>query len=113
MIRAFAFRRLLGVRFGEWNPTFIVAAYYLLIVAIAGFLLPVVNEVPADFPAVVLWEFRMASLGAQWLEGEKVMDRSSILVTHPSIVCAPIVYAIDVPRSRSGASMLRRFLSLV
>jgi hypothetical protein len=67
MIGAFAFRRLLIVRFGDWNANFIVAAYYLVIVVIAGFLLPVVNEVPQQFPAVVLWKFRMASLGAQFI----------------------------------------------
>jgi hypothetical protein len=67
MIGAFAFRRLLVERFGDWNATFIVAAYYLVIVVIAGFLLPAVNEVPAEFPAVVLWKFRMASLGAQFI----------------------------------------------
>src|SRR5437764_909537 len=27
--------------------------------------LPAVNEVPKDFPAVVLWRFRLASLGTQ------------------------------------------------
>jgi predicted cobalt transporter CbtA len=42
-----------------------VAAYYIVVMAVAGFLLPVVNEVPEDFPAVVLWKFRIASLGAQ------------------------------------------------
>ncbi len=67
MIGAFALRRLLIVRFGDWNANFIVAAYYLVIVVIAGFLLPVVNEVPQQFPAVVLWKFRMASLGAQFI----------------------------------------------
>jgi broad specificity phosphatase PhoE len=34
---------------------------------------------------------------AQWLDGEKAMDRRSILVTHPSIVRAAIVHAIDAP----------------
>jgi hypothetical protein len=67
MIGAFAFRRLLVGRFGDWNANFIIAAYYLAIVVIAGFLLPVVNEVPQQFPAVVLWKFRMASLGAQFI----------------------------------------------
>jgi predicted cobalt transporter CbtA len=67
MIGSFAFRRLLISRFGDWNASFIVAAYYLVIVVIAGFLLPVVNEVPVQFPAVVLWKFRMASLGAQFI----------------------------------------------
>jgi hypothetical protein len=67
MIGAFAFRRLLVGRFGDWNANFIVAGYYLVIVVAAGLLLPVINEVPAQFPAVVLWKFRMASLGAQFI----------------------------------------------
>ncbi len=29
--------------------------------------LPAVNEVPDQFPAVVLWNFRIASLGAQFI----------------------------------------------
>ena len=67
MFGAFAFRRLLVGRFDDWNANFIVAAYYLVIVVIAGFLLPVINEVPTQFPAVVLWKFRMASLGSQFI----------------------------------------------
>jgi predicted cobalt transporter CbtA len=42
-----------------------MAAFYIVIVTLAGLLLPAVNEVPDGFPAVVLWEFRMAALGAQ------------------------------------------------
>jgi broad specificity phosphatase PhoE len=34
---------------------------------------------------------------AQWLEGEKAMDRHSILVTHATIIRAAIVHAIDAP----------------
>jgi broad specificity phosphatase PhoE len=34
---------------------------------------------------------------AHWLDGEKAMDRRSILVTHASIVRAAIVHAIDAP----------------
>jgi hypothetical protein len=65
MIGAFALKRLLVRHFGDWNATIIVAAYYLVIVVIAGFLLPTVNEVPVEFPAVTLWKFRVASMGAQ------------------------------------------------
>jgi broad specificity phosphatase PhoE len=37
---------------------------------------------------------------AHWLEGEKLMDRRSILVTHASLVRAAIVHAIDAtPKS--------------
>jgi predicted cobalt transporter CbtA len=65
MIGSVTFKRLLLNLFDDWNATLVVAAYYLAIVIIAGYLLPVVNEVPSDFPAVVLWKFRVASMGAQ------------------------------------------------
>jgi hypothetical protein len=41
------------------------AAAYVAIVGIAGYALPTVNEVPEHFSAVVLWNFRIASLGLQ------------------------------------------------
>lgn len=66
-IGAFALKRLLVGRFGGWNATIIVAIYYIVIMVIAGFLLPAVNEVPTEFPAVVLWKFRVASIGAQFI----------------------------------------------
>jgi predicted cobalt transporter CbtA len=56
--------KLLG-RYGAWNAFLIAGAAYLIIVIAAGLGLPAVNEVPAEFPAVVLWQFRIASLGAQ------------------------------------------------
>jgi predicted cobalt transporter CbtA len=67
MIGAFSLKRLLARRLSDWNSTLAVAAYYVVIVAIAGLLLPAVNEVPAQFPAVVLWKFRVASIGAQFI----------------------------------------------
>ena len=60
-------KRLFVPRFGEWNATIIMAACYVALVAIAGLLLPAVNEVPDQFPAVVLWKFRIASIGAQFI----------------------------------------------
>jgi predicted cobalt transporter CbtA len=65
MVGAAALKRSFVPRFGEWNATLLVAAGYIVVVAIAALLLPVVNEVPAEFPAVALWNFRIASLGAQ------------------------------------------------
>jgi hypothetical protein len=58
-------KRLLLPRFGDWNATLMAAAFYIVLVIIAALILPAVNEVPAGFPAAVLWNFRMASLGAQ------------------------------------------------
>ena len=57
--------RRLASRFGGWNGSLIAGAAFIVIIAIGQTLLPDINEVPADFPAVVLWRFRMASLGIQ------------------------------------------------
>ena len=56
--------RLLG-RHGAWNAFLFAGAAYLIVVIAVGLALPAVNEVPEQFPAVVLWQFRIASLGAQ------------------------------------------------
>jgi hypothetical protein len=65
MIGAVNFRRMLIARYGAWNATVMVAAYYLVVIIAAALLLPAVNEVPEEFPALVLWKFRLASLAAQ------------------------------------------------
>jgi predicted cobalt transporter CbtA len=65
MIAALGIKRPLVSRLGNWNGTLVVAASYLVLVAIAGLLLPSFNEVPEGFPAAVLWNFRIASMGAQ------------------------------------------------
>jgi hypothetical protein len=57
--------RLLAPRFGNWNASLLAAAAFIALVTIAYLALPAVNEVPGDFPAVVLWRFRIASLGTQ------------------------------------------------
>jgi predicted cobalt transporter CbtA len=65
MIAAWLLRGRLIERFGRWDATLIAAASYVVVVVAIALALPVVNEVPEGFPAVVLWQFRMASLGAQ------------------------------------------------
>jgi predicted cobalt transporter CbtA len=67
MIGAVTLKRWFVPRLGEWNAILVVAACYIVLVALAGLLLPAVNEVPAEFPAVVLWKFRIASVGAQFI----------------------------------------------
>jgi predicted cobalt transporter CbtA len=59
--------RRLAARYGGLNGTLIGAGLFIGIVAIAQLVLPAIDEVPADFPALVLWKFRMASLGLQAL----------------------------------------------
>jgi predicted cobalt transporter CbtA len=65
MIVSLALKRLFVARFGEFSANVLVAVCYIVLVGIAGLLLPGVNEVPAQFPATLLWNFRMASIGAQ------------------------------------------------
>jgi predicted cobalt transporter CbtA len=65
MIAAGMLRLRLNPRFGAWNAALIAAASYLVVMAGVSLALPGVNEVPEAFPAVVLWRFRIASLGAQ------------------------------------------------
>jgi hypothetical protein len=65
MAGSIAFRRLFVARFGDWNATLIAGAYYIALMTAVALVLPAVNEVPDQFPAVVLWNFRIASVGAQ------------------------------------------------
>jgi predicted cobalt transporter CbtA len=57
--------RRLARRWGAWYATLSAIAGYLLVTVTAIALLPTYSEVPADFPATVLYEFRMASLATQ------------------------------------------------
>jgi predicted cobalt transporter CbtA len=43
----------------------IAGGAYIAVMLAVGLTLPAVNEVPEQFPAVVLWQFRVAALGAQ------------------------------------------------
>jgi hypothetical protein len=58
-------RRALVPRHGSWNASLLAAGVYLVVIAAVFALLPGINEVPATFPAVTLWNFRIASLGIQ------------------------------------------------
>ena len=59
--------RNLVERFGAWSATLIAAASYVVAIAIVMLGLPTIDETPADFPADVLYEFRLYSLGTQFV----------------------------------------------
>jgi predicted cobalt transporter CbtA len=65
LIFAIGLAKNLASRYGGWSAGLVGAAAYVVIVAIAGYALPAVNEVPDQFSAVVLWNFRVAALGLQ------------------------------------------------
>jgi hypothetical protein len=56
-------RRDLLRRRGGWDAGIAAAGAFLAVIAAAELILPGVHEVPAGFPADVLWRFRIASLG--------------------------------------------------
>jgi predicted cobalt transporter CbtA len=59
--------RRLAQHHGGLNAALIGAGLFIGIIIAAQLVLPDANEVPAEFPAVALWKFRMASLGLQAL----------------------------------------------
>ncbi len=67
MVASVSLKAVFVAPLGSWNANLSVAACYVAVVTTAGFLLPAVNEVPDAFPAAVLLNFRIASLGAQFI----------------------------------------------
>ena len=57
--------RSLAPRLGTWYAVLAATGGFLAVVVLAGQVLHTVDEVPADFPATLLWRFRLASLGMQ------------------------------------------------
>jgi hypothetical protein len=65
MIAAWNVRNRLVDQLGAWNASLVGATVFLVAVVIFALVMPPLGEVPEGFPAVALWQFRMASLGAQ------------------------------------------------
>lgn len=63
-VLAVRLRRLLVER-GARHATVAGIAAFVGVVLVAGLALPGIQEVPADFPAVTLWEFRQATVATQ------------------------------------------------
>jgi len=62
--------RRLEPTLGLWNATIAAGALFVVAVALAEWAMPTSQEVGSDFPAVTLYEFRIASFGIQlsvWL----------------------------------------------
>ncbi|MFF7753160.1 CbtA family protein [Streptomyces sp. NPDC007971] len=55
----------LAPRLGTWWATVTAVAGFVFVIGLAYEFLPVVNEVPKDFPAALLWRFRLSALAIQ------------------------------------------------
>ncbi len=65
MILAATLALAFSARLGSWNGALISAAAFVGVAGLAALALPPVDEVPVNFPASVLWNFRLASIGAR------------------------------------------------
>ena len=55
----------LAPRLGTWNSGLIALAGYVVAIALVQLVLPAVDEVSDTFPAALLWQFRLVTLGTQ------------------------------------------------
>lgn len=67
MAAAVALARRLWAQRGPWGAVLLGGLLYLAIIILAQTALPTINEVPEQFPATLLWQFRVASLGIQMI----------------------------------------------
>lgn len=63
MVLAFMLARNLSAKFGAWGGIAAASVAYIAFIAVIQALLPSVNEVPENFSATVLWNFRASTLG--------------------------------------------------
>ncbi|WP_328491938.1 CbtA family protein [Streptomyces sp. NBC_00414] len=55
----------LAPRLGTWYATVVAVLGFVVVIGSAYAFLPTVNEVPGDFPAALLWRFRLSALAMQ------------------------------------------------
>jgi hypothetical protein len=96
LVFAVGLAKSLSSRSDGWSAWLVGATTYVVIVAIAGYALPAVNEVPEHFSAVVLWNFRVASLGLQ-----------AVLWTVVGLLFGVLAERALAPRLRYQAEMKR------
>jgi hypothetical protein len=62
---AVAIRSRLRASLDDFSATVVAGCGYMVLVGLAGWAMPVVDEVPHGFAASLLWTFRVSSLGTQ------------------------------------------------
>jgi hypothetical protein len=86
----------LSATLGWWNAVLAGTGGYVVLVAVVGFLLPPVAETPDGFPATVLYDFRVASLGGH-----------VVLWTALALVFAALAERAARPAAREAAATAR------
>ncbi|NKJ46114.1 hypothetical protein CIC12_05020 [Burkholderia sp. SG-MS1] len=65
MVFSLKVRRRAVMKLGAWNGSIVAGLVFVAIIAAVQLSMPAINEVPAAFPAVLLWQFRVAAIGMQ------------------------------------------------
>jgi len=65
MVAAINLGKSLVGRCDKWHSTIIAGAVYLAVISVAFAVMPNIDEVPRQFPATLLWQFRLSALGMQ------------------------------------------------
>ncbi|CAE6690052.1 CbtA family protein [Paraburkholderia aspalathi] len=65
MVFSLKVRRRAALKLGAWNGSIVAGVVFVAIIAGVQLSMPTINEVPAAFPAVLLWKFRVAAIGMQ------------------------------------------------
>ena len=65
MLVALAVGQRLVLQFGAWDASLVGGVAFIVLIMAAMLLLPAINEVPAQFPADLLWRFRITSIGIE------------------------------------------------
>jgi hypothetical protein len=90
----------LAPKVGTWYATLSAVAAFAVAIGLAYAFLPVINEVPADFPATVLWRFRVSALAIQitlWGGFGLVFGELAERLLHPKPAKAPAGRPVTAP----------------
>ncbi|WP_027802722.1 CbtA family protein [Paraburkholderia dilworthii] len=60
-------RSHLAKRFGNWNASILACGIFIALVTAVQLGFPAINEAPPDFPATLLWKFRLVAIGMQMI----------------------------------------------
>ncbi|MGW1272932.1 CbtA family protein [Streptomyces sp. NPDC002491] len=91
----------LAPRLGAWYATVVAVLGFTVVIGLAYAFLPSVNEVPTDFPAALLWRFRLSSLALQitmWAGFGLVFGELAERLLNPKPAAIPAGTAVTASR---------------
>jgi predicted cobalt transporter CbtA len=65
MVLAIQVRGRISLRYGAWNGFLLSGVLFIVVMCVVSHFLPEIDEIPAGFPASLLWRFRVAALELQ------------------------------------------------